>query len=100
MSTFIPFTSDVDIIAIGHGLVDRTLPKIHWTHTAHFAAALWLMERLPRSMSRMDCAYNESTARQHRPQRPHETITLASMRAAGSFRNARSIYHSFESAMT
>ena len=44
MSSFRLFTSETDIITIGQGLVDRTLPKSNWTHAAHFAAALWLIE--------------------------------------------------------
>ena len=33
------FSSDVEIEHIGRGLLDRSLPKIEWTHAAHFAAA-------------------------------------------------------------
>jgi hypothetical protein len=32
MNTFIPFTSDDEIVAIGHGLLRRTLPKTDWTY--------------------------------------------------------------------
>jgi hypothetical protein len=78
MSTFIPFTSDVEIIAIGHGLVDRTLPKINWTHTAHFATALWLIETGAGStVPAVIRAYNESIG------------VANSERAADTFRNAR-----------
>ena len=47
MSAFVPFESDDEIVAIGRGLVARTLPKAQWTHAAHFASALWLMECRP-----------------------------------------------------
>lgn len=91
MSTFIPFTSDVEIIAIGHGLVDRTLPKINWTHAAHFATALWLIETGAGStVPAVIRAYNESIGVANTDNSGyHETITQASMRAAGTFRNAR-----------
>lgn len=83
--------TDVEIIAIGHGLVDPTLPKINWTHAAHFAAALWLMETGAGStVSAVIRAYNESTGVANTDNSGyHETITQASMRAAGTFRNAR-----------
>ena len=61
MSTFIPFTSDVEVIAICHGLVNRTLPKINWTHAAHFATALCLIETGAGStVPAVIRAYNES----------------------------------------
>ena len=37
------FSSDAEVEHIGRGLLDRSLPKIEWTHAAHFAAALWLL---------------------------------------------------------
>jgi hypothetical protein len=91
MSVFIPFTSDAEIIAIGHGLVDRTLPKINWTHAAHFAAALWLIETGGGStVPAVIRAYNESIGVANTDNSGyHETITQASRRAASTFRNAR-----------
>jgi hypothetical protein len=51
----------VNCVAIGHGLVDRALPKINWTHAAHFAAALWLIETGRGStVPAVIRAYNES----------------------------------------
>jgi len=91
MHTFIPFTSDDEIIAIGHGLCTRTLPKSGWTHAAHFAAALWLVARHPEidactAMPALIRAYNETTGVANTDSSGyHETITQASLRAARSF---------------
>ena len=41
------FMSDDEVMAIGHGLIDRTLPKCEWTHAAHFAAAIWMLKCRP-----------------------------------------------------
>jgi hypothetical protein len=86
-STFVPFTSNVEIIAIGH----RTLPKINWTHAAHFATALWLIETGAGStVPAVIRAYNDSIGVANTDNSGyHETITQASMRAADTFRNAR-----------
>jgi hypothetical protein len=77
MRRFDPFTSDEEIATIGFGLLDRTLPKIAWTHAAHFAATLWLLRCRPeveisREMPGIMSGY-------------HETITQASIRAARAF---------------
>jgi len=82
------FASEADIVRIGEGLVACTLPRTEWTHAAHFAAALWLM----RYRSDLDAAgtmpdliraYNESAGRVNDDTGGyHETITLASLRAA------------------
>jgi hypothetical protein len=91
MNTFTPFTSDDEIVAIGHGLLSRTLPKTDWTHAAHFAVALWLLARhpevdLPREMPSIIRAYNEATGVANTDNSGyHETITLASIRAARAF---------------
>jgi hypothetical protein len=91
MRTFIPFASDNEIAAIGRGLVSRTLPKSAWTHAAHFAAAMWLLASFPE----LDCfhkmpdlirVYNETTGVANTETSGyHETITLASLRAARVF---------------
>jgi hypothetical protein len=91
MSAFIPFTTDAEIIAIGQGLVDCSLPKINWTHAAHFAAALWLIETgrastIPEAIR----AYNDSVGVPNTDTSGyHETITQASVRAASAFRIER-----------
>jgi hypothetical protein len=86
-----PFTSDDELAAIAHGVMDLSLPKPSWTHRAHFAAAFWLLARrpdinLPRVMPGLIRAYNESTGVANTDTGGyHETITQASLRAASSF---------------
>jgi hypothetical protein len=100
--TFVPFTSDEAIIAIGHGLVTRTLPKSEWTHAAHFAATLWVLEHHPewdatRTMPQLIRAYNEATGTSNTDTSGyHETITQASIRAARAFRAERSALRLYE----
>jgi len=85
------FTSDLEIVAIGEGLRDLTLPKSAWTHAAHFAAALWLLTLHPKAdaanvMPPLIRAYNESTGVANTGSSGyHETITQASLRAACAF---------------
>lgn len=79
--------SDTDIARIGEGVIARTLPKPEWTHAAHFAAALWLLSRPDRDafaeMPGLIRAYNEATGVPNTDTGGyHETITLASLRAA------------------
>jgi len=91
MRTFLPFTSDEEISIIGHGLIDRTLPKTMWTHAAHFAATLWLLRCCPeielsREMPGFIRAYNEATGGTNTETSGyHETITQASIRATRAF---------------
>ena len=86
-------SSDADIERIGRGLIDRSLPKAEWTHAAHFAAAFWLL-RSPdrdavRDMPGFIRAYNEATGTPNTDTGGyHETITLASLRAARSWLRA------------
>ena len=66
MSTFNPFTSDDEVLEIGRGLIDRTLPKSAWTHAAHFASAIWLLTNYGdsfavRALPGFIRAYNEAT---------------------------------------
>ena len=80
------FCSDVQIERIGRGLLDRSLPKSEWTHAGHFAAALWLLRRdvdVIAEMPKLIRAYNEATGVANTDFGGyHETITLASIRAA------------------
>jgi hypothetical protein len=91
MRRFDPFTSDEEISAIGLGLLDRTLPKTVWTHAAHFAATLWLLQCRPdveisREMPGIIRGYNEATGGANTDTSGyHETITQASIRAARAF---------------
>ena len=81
------YASEADIIRIGQGFSDCTLPRGEWTHAAHFAAALWLMRYRPdldarRDMPDMIRAYNQSVGRVNDDSGGyHETITQASLRA-------------------
>lgn len=82
--------SDADIERIAHGFIGRTLPKSEWTHAAHFAAALWLLRRRGVSalidMPPLIRAYNEATGTVNSDTSGyHETITLASLRAASGW---------------
>jgi hypothetical protein len=89
--TFNPFTSDEEISVIGAGLLDRTLPKAVWTHAAHFAATLWLLQCRPeidiaREMPGFIRGYNEAIGGKNTDTSGyHETITQASIRAARAF---------------
>ena len=81
------FSSDVEIERIGRGLLDRSLPKAEWTHAGHFAAAFWILRRpnmdAARDMPGLIRAYNEATGVHNTDTTGyHETITLASLRAA------------------
>ena len=81
------FSCDSEIDRIGRGLLDRSLPKSDWTHAAHFAAALWVLRRpdmdAARDMPGLIRAYNEATGVHNTDATGyHETITLASLRAA------------------
>lgn len=86
-----PFTSDAEIIAIGEGVVARTLPKAAWTHAAHFAVAVWLIVGQSELVAERDMpglirAYNTATGVANTDSEGyHETITLASLRATRVF---------------
>lgn len=86
------YRSDEEIAAIGRGLVEHTLPRTAWTHAAHFASALWLLEAQPldavrRAMPALIRAYNEAVGKENTDSSGyHETITQASLRAAAAFR--------------
>jgi hypothetical protein len=87
-------SSDSDIERIGLGVATRTLPKPEWTHAAHFAAAFWLLTRPDRdamhAMPGLIRAYNEATGVANTDTSGyHETITLASLRAARAWLKAR-----------
>jgi hypothetical protein len=88
------FPSDAEITYIASGLLDGSLPKSEWTHAAHFAAAFWILRRpdmnAERDMPGVIRAYNESTGVQNTGTTGyHETITLASVRAARAWLAAR-----------
>jgi len=80
------FDGDEDLARIARGIADTTLPRADWTHAAHFAAALWMLREgtiddLPGIIRRYNAASgtaNTDTTGYH------ETITLASVRAAAA----------------
>jgi hypothetical protein len=89
MSRYFPNDSHIDRLAAR--LLDRTLAKSQWTHAAHFASALWLLRResdrpVERDMPCIIRAYNEATGVPNTDASGyHETITMASIRAARAF---------------
>jgi hypothetical protein len=87
-------SSDADIERIGLGVAERTLPKAEWTHAAHFAAAFWVLGRsgmhAERDMPKLIRAYNLATGVANTDTSGyHETITLASLRAARAWLEKR-----------
>lgn len=80
------FHSDDDIYYIGESLCARTLPKAEWTHAAHVAAAVWMLDQygLAQAELRMPDiirTYNEATGVSNTDQEGyHDTITIASLR--------------------
>ena len=88
------FSCDAEIERIGLGVFARTLPKPEWTHAAHFAAAFWVLRRsdmnAERDMPKLIRAYNLATGVANTETGGyHETITLASLRAAREFLKER-----------
>jgi hypothetical protein len=81
-------TSDSEIERIALGLLDRSLPKVDWTHAGHFAAVLWLLRHrgepaVTAAMADWIRRYNEATGVANTETGGyHETITRASIRAA------------------
>lgn len=80
-------STEAEIERIARGLIDRSLPKPEWTHAAHFAAALWLLrhrgDAALREMPPLIRSYNDETGTANTDTSGyHETITLASLRAA------------------
>jgi len=83
----VSFNSDAEIALVGTALVDRTLPKADWSHAAHFAAAIWMLTEdgvdAFADMPGFIRAYNEATGTLNTDTEGyHETITLASLKAA------------------
>lgn len=80
------FTSNREIIRIGDGLRDQSLPKADWTHAAHIAAAVWMLDRYgdaaAQHMPDLIRHYNLATGVPNTDlDGYHHTITLASLRA-------------------
>lgn len=79
---------DETIAEIALGMLACRLPKERWTHAAHWAAALWLLrhdpaQARPAAMGAAIRAYNLSVGGENTETAGyHETITIASLRAA------------------
>jgi hypothetical protein len=75
------FEDDAAIVAIGEGLLARSLPRAYWTHEAHLAACTWLVRDRPdiaieRELPAIISAYNEAVGGVNDDtQGYHETIT-------------------------
>lgn len=73
--------TEAEIVRIGEGLLDRTLPFSDWTHAAHCIACLYLMLRRPdidvaKSVPGIIWRYNVATGTPNSDQDGyHETIT-------------------------
>jgi hypothetical protein len=87
MTALVPFASDEEIVAIGRGMSERSLPKARWTHAAHFAAALWLIRQgRDGETPELIRAYNLAVGGVNSDSEGyHETITQASLAAARAF---------------
>jgi hypothetical protein len=91
MGKYPHFSCDDEIVSIGRGLLDRTLPKPMWTHAAHLAAAVWIITSRPdldagAALPAAIRAYNESTGVANTDSGGyHETITQASLHAVRAF---------------
>lgn len=87
------FSDDAAIESLVKGLLDHSLPKVQWTHAAHFAAALWLIRTRGLEAVRVDMptiirSYNEAVGGVNSDTEGyHETITQASLTAAARVLN-------------
>jgi len=85
-----PFLNNATIEHIARGMLDCTLSKHESTHSAHFAAALWLLREghvqpFEGSTAPMIRAYNQATGTSNTATNGyHETITLASLQGAAA----------------
>ena len=83
------FETDDEIAATAHAMIACTLPKAAWTHAAHFAVALWLLQDRGAAayadMPGMIRRYNESVGgRNTDTEGFHVTITRASLDVAAA----------------
>lgn len=85
------YSDDTEINDIVSAFLSGTLPKAKWTHASHFAVALWLLRHRPEwaelpIMRGLIRAYNEASGTANNSSSGyHETITIASLRAAEAF---------------
>jgi len=85
------YPSKEEIEHLTHRLLDRSLPKAHWTHAAHLVAAYSLLHRyelteLTDKMPHIIRRYNEATQTANTDTEGyHETITLFYLKAIDHF---------------
>jgi hypothetical protein len=85
------FADDAAVRRIGEGLLARTLPRPEWTHEAHLAACLWLLDERPEIALEQELpgiirAYNESVGGVNDDtQGYHETLTQLYIRGVRHF---------------
>lgn len=83
--------TEAEIVRIGEGVLDRTLPFAEWTHAAHCIACLYLIIRRPeidvaRSLPGLIWRYNEATGTANTDDGGyHETITRFYLLAIGTY---------------
>ena len=95
MSSFDPrlFPDAAAVRRVGEGLLNRTLPRAEWTHEAHLAACLWLLDerpdiRLERELPDTIRAYNVSVGGVNdNTQGYHETLTQLYIAGVRAFRS-------------
>lgn len=81
-------STDAGIEHLARRMIERTLPKVEWTHRAHWALALWIIRHRPdlagpSAMRDLITRYNEATGTPNTDSEGyHHTITLASMQGA------------------
>ena len=91
MTALYHYSAEADVIRIGEGFFDRSLPKEEWTHGAHWAAAFWLILKRPDIAPEQDMPdlirrYNEAVGTVNSDNSGyHETITQASLIVARGF---------------
>ena len=91
MAALYHYSSEAEIIRIGEGFLDHSLPEKEWTHGAHWAAAFWLILKHPevnpeRDMPEMIRTYNQAKGGENTDTGGcHETITQASLIVARGF---------------
>lgn len=84
-----PAPTEAEIVRIGEGLLDRSLPLAHWTHAAHCIACLYVMVRradidVTTALPGIIWRYNEATGTPNSDQDGyHETITRFYLQVIG-----------------
>jgi hypothetical protein len=88
------FAEAAHVRRLGEGMLGRCLPKEEWTHEAHLAACLWLIDERPdvdcaRDLPAAIAGYNESVGGENTDTGGyHETITQLYVIGIGLFARA------------